>query len=103
MVVFVMNFTPAGEVVKNTAYSFSKPIQISLWKLGAAVTQSLKRFCNTGNRTGKHALKKMNEELQARNLMLEALEKENETLKEALNLELEKNSISKRDYYRQKY
>lgn len=87
----VLNLTSADKTVKNFFYSISSSIQKTLWRAGGAVSDFFETISETKN------LKKENEELALKiqallseNIQLKELRKENEILREALGVGLEK-------------
>jgi len=77
--------------VKNSFYLISGPIQKSLWRAGDRISDFLEGFSNINR------LKKENEELKlkiqellAENVTLQELKKENQILREALKIGLQK-------------
>lgn len=93
LVVFfiVLNFTTISKEVKNFFYSISSPIQKTFWQAGDRVSDFFEAIQNIKK------LQKENEELKLRvegliaeNTILKELKKENEILRDALEIGLEK-------------
>lgn len=93
LVVFfiVLNLTGLSKEIKNTFYLIFSPLQKVLWKAGDSVSDFLAVIAQMNN------LKKENEglrlkiyELLSENTKLKEFKKENETLKKALGIGLEK-------------
>lgn len=89
LIIFLLNFYQ--KEVKNFFYKISEPIQKILWQAGKKVSIFFETLAETSS------LKKENEEIKlkiqellAENIFLKELKKENEILREALNLGLEK-------------
>lgn len=86
-----MNFTQLGPTVKNFVYGAAQPLHKMTWGLGAKISGGLQNIASI-----KNAIKE-NQDLRARidglladNSQIAELTKENETLKEALGLGLDK-------------
>ena len=87
----VLNFTGFNKTIKNFFYLISSPIQKTLWQTGAGISDFFEAISQSNN------LKKENEELKIKiqtltgemSLLQESRE-ENETLREALFIGLEK-------------
>lgn len=93
MVIFflVLNLTPLGKEVKNFFYLISSPIQNTFWGAGVRASGFFEFIIEMKN------LKEENEELKLKikdllveNLALKELKKENEMLRKALDMGLEK-------------
>lgn len=89
LIIFLLNFYQ--KEVKNFFYKISTPVQKILWQAGKKVSDFFETLAETSS------LKKENEEIKlkiqellAENIFLKELKKENEILREALNLGLEK-------------
>lgn len=87
----VINIFGLTEGVKNFFYSFSSPLQKTFWKWGGGLSNFFGAIHDIKN------LKKENtelslkiQELLAENISLKEIEKENQSLREALNIGLEK-------------
>lgn len=87
----VLNLTGLSKNVKNLFYSASSPVQKKMWGAGDNVSNFFKSI--SGNRN----LQKQNEELRlkieelsAENAKLKELKNENEFLRQALNIDLQK-------------
>jgi rod shape-determining protein MreC len=87
----ILNLTPAKKETKNFFYLISSPIQKALWRIGDNISDFFEMVKEIKN------LKKENEELKlkivgllAENTRLEELKRENEVLREALDIGLEK-------------
>jgi len=86
-----MNFTGLGFPAKNFAYSVSQPLQKFAWRMGAQVSGAFRNI--SGMRVAfkeNQDLKIKIDQLTAENSQLNDLKKENESLKEVLNLGLDK-------------
>jgi len=86
-----LNLTSTGKEVRNFFYLISSPIQKTLWRVGDRVSDFFELITEIKN------LKKENEELKLKNqerlaeiALLKELKRENEILREALNIGLEK-------------
>ena len=86
-----LNLTPLGPEVKNFFYLISSPIQKTFWRAGERVSDFFETINEIKN------LKKENDELklkiqtlEAESVALKELKKENELLREALEIGLEK-------------
>jgi len=87
----ILNLNAITKEIKNFFYLISSPIQKTLWQAGGKTSDFFVGFFQAEN------LKKENEQLQLRvkeliseNIKLEALSKENEVLRAALGIGLEK-------------
>jgi len=90
-VLLMLNYTSLGEQAKNAFLLISSPMQISLWKQG----QNLNHFIDKLNgidalEREKTNLKLENEKLKAELASLLELRNENENLRKALDIGLEK-------------
>jgi rod shape-determining protein MreC len=90
-VIFAFNQINFSKKIKNFFYSISAPIQKPLWQAGNSVSDFFEAIFEIKN------LKKENEELKSKNLellaensVLKELEKNNELLRQALGVGLEK-------------
>jgi len=88
----VLNLTGFSKEIKNFFYLISSPIQKTFWRAGDNASDFFEAISQSKN------LKKENEELElkiqaflAENIALKDLKKENEILREALGIGLEKN------------
>ncbi len=87
----VLNFTGLAKEVKNFFYLISSPIQKTLWQTGDRVSDFFGGIVEMKDlKEEKEDLKLRIEELLSENVVLKELEKENEILREALNIGLEK-------------
>ncbi len=93
LVVFfvVLNLTPLGKSVKNFFYSVSSPVQKTLWRTGDKISGFLTGFflAEKLNKENENLRLKIQELLIERNSLSE-LKKENEILRTALDIGLEK-------------
>ena len=87
----IFNSTLLGKEIKNFFYLLSSPLQRTFWRAGERVSNFLDMISEMEN------LKRENEELQlqveellAENVVLREFKKENEVLREALKIGLEK-------------
>ena len=90
-ILLILNLTPLSGGFKNFFYFVSSPIQKKLWEVGDRTSNFISAIADTQN------LKRENEELKFKiqelvieNISLRELEKENENLRTALNIGLEK-------------
>jgi len=84
-----LNLTPLGGSFKNLFYLASSPIQKWLWGAGGSTSEFFGAISEIENlKKENEELKRQNQELLAKNVSLEELKKENETLREVLNLGL---------------
>lgn len=88
---FFLNRTLAAQKIKHFFYIISEPFQTNLWRAGERVSDFFEIALEMND------LKKKNKELEleilkllSENVKVQELEKENEDLREALGLELEK-------------
>lgn len=87
----ILNLTPFEKEVKNFFYSISSPAQKILWGAGARVSGFFEFMVEMKQlKEENEKLKLEKQGLLAENFRLEELRKENEMLKEALDMELEK-------------
>lgn len=87
----ILNLTGFSKEVKNFFYLISSPIQKILWEAGDKVSDFFEMTSEFKNlKSENEELKFKNQELLAEIVVLEELKKENEALREALNLGLEK-------------
>jgi rod shape-determining protein MreC len=78
-----------GGSFKNLFYLTSSPIQKWLWGAGGSASEFFGAISEIENlKKENEELKRQNQELLAKNVSLEELKKENETLREVLNLGL---------------
>lgn len=91
LVFFVFNFTGFSKDIKNFFYSFSSPLQKSLWGAGINASDFLGSFFEAATlKKENDSLRSENQELLSQIAYLKELEKENETLRNALGIGLEK-------------
>ena len=92
IILFVaLNLTPLGPEVKNFFYLISSPLQKSLWKIGDRVSDFFETIAKIKDlKRENQELKLKVQELIAENVALKELKKENELLREALEIGLEK-------------
>ncbi len=89
--VAAMNFTVLGPIVKNFVYTATQPAQKMTWGLGARISGGLRDLSSVQNALKENQdLRATIDRLRADSSRIGELEKENETLKEALNLGLDK-------------
>jgi len=89
LVILSLNFFQ--KEVKGFFYSFSAPIQKSLWGAGDRVSDFFEGIFRAENlKKEAEELKLKNQELLAENVSLQNLKKENQILREALEIGLEK-------------
>jgi len=87
----ILNLTPFEKEVKNFFYLISSPIQRIFWGAGSRVFGFFDFMVEMKHLTEENEkLKLGKQELLAENFRLEELRKENEMLREALDMELEK-------------
>jgi rod shape-determining protein MreC len=91
-ILLVLNLTSADKEVKNFFYLISLPIQKTLWQIGDNLSDFFEAISETKNlKKENETLKLKNQELLSQIVSLKEVEKENEILRTALNLGLEKN------------
>lgn len=89
--ILILNLSPFSKSVKGFFYSLSEPIQVWLWEKGIKTSVFFQGFLNADNLTRENMfLKSENQKLLSQNIELEKLKKENEFLRTALSLGLEK-------------
>lgn len=89
--ILILNLSPFSKSVKGFFYSLSEPIQVWLWEKGIKTSVFFQGFLNADNLTRENMfLKSENQKLLSQNIELEKLRKENEFLRAALGLGLEK-------------
>jgi len=89
--ILILNLSPFSKSVKGFFYSLSEPIQVWLWEKGIKTSVFFQGFLSADNLTKENMfLKSENHELLSQNIELEKLKKENELLRTALDLGLEK-------------
>lgn len=89
MLVLSLNFFQ--KETKGFFYSISAPIQIELWKTGGAISNFFQSIGKAGNlQNENNELQKIIQELLAEKAFLIKIEEENEILREALQIGLEK-------------
>jgi len=87
----VLNLTPAPKEIKNFFYLISSPIQKVLWGGGKYFSDLFEMVFEMKDLKQKNeALKLQLQELLSENIQIAELKKENETLREALGVGLEK-------------
>jgi len=87
----VFNLTGFSKEVKNFFYSISSPIQKTFWKAGDNVSDFFSVIFEMKILKEENELSRLKiQELLAKNAFLEEFKKENEFLREALNIGLEK-------------
>ena len=87
----LLNLTGFSKKIKNFFFSFSAPIQRSFWQAGKELSSFLSVFSQVG--LIKEEVKNLNlenQELLSQIVSFSELEKENQVLREALEIELEK-------------
>jgi len=90
-VFFFLNFTGFSKNIKNFFYSFSSPLQKSLWGAGINNSNFLGSFFEAATlKKENDSLRSENQNLLSQIAGLKELEKENETLRNALEIGLEK-------------
>ncbi len=91
VLIAVFNFTGFSANIKNFFFCISSPIQKSFWQGGKNVSDFLSGVLDAGTlKKETEGLRLENKELLARIAILSELEKENEVLKQALEIGLEK-------------
>lgn len=89
--ILTLNLPPFSKAVKSFFYSLSEPIQLWLWENGIKSSGFFQAILKAGNLTEENILlKSENQELLSQNIELEKLKKENESLRTALGLGIEK-------------
>ena len=87
----VLNLTGFSKEIKNFFYLISSPIQKTFWKTGDNISDFFGGiFENKNLKNENEELKLKIQGLEAENIFLEELKKENETLRTALGIGLEK-------------
>lgn len=87
----VLNLTNFSKEIKNFFYLISKPVQKTLWQTGDSASDFLRGIVEIKIIQEKNQeLHLKNQELLAENVLLKELKKENEILREVLNVSLEK-------------
>jgi len=87
----VLNLTNFSKEIKNFFYLISSPIQKALWPVGERVSDFFETISEIKNlKRENEKLKLEIQELLAENAKLKELKKENEVLREALKIGLEK-------------
>jgi len=87
----VLNLTDFSNEIKNFFYRISEPLQKTFWRAGAELSNFLAAPLELKIlKEENEAIYLKNQELVAENLLLKELKKENEDLREALNLGLQK-------------
>ncbi|MCP6718521.1 MAG: rod shape-determining protein MreC [Patescibacteria group bacterium] len=91
IVAFVLNLSFTSKSIKGFFYSISEPIQYWLWEKGIKSSDFFKSILNSQNlKKENDFLKFENQKLISENILLEELKTENQLLKTALDLDLEK-------------
>lgn len=89
--ILVLSLNFFQKEVKGFFYTFSAPIQRTFWGAGGNVSNFLGGFFNSGNlQSENNELKSTTQELLAENASLKELKKENDTLRETLQLGIQK-------------
>jgi len=89
LILFLLNFYQ--KEVKNFFYKISEPFQKTLWQAGISISNFFETILEIKKlKTESEELKLENQELLVQIATLEELKKENEILREALNIGLEK-------------
>lgn len=89
--ILILNLSPFSKSVKGFFYSLSEPVQVWLWEKGIKTSVFFQGFLSADNLTKENMfLKSENQKLLSQNIELEKLKKENEFLRTALGLGLEK-------------
>ena len=87
----VLNLTDISKGFKNIFYSISSPSQKVFWGLGNNISDFIEGVLGAGDlQKDKENLEKEVQELLAENARLKELKKENEILRDALNIGMEK-------------
>lgn len=91
IIAFALNLSPASKTIKGFFYSISEPIQFWLWEKGIKSSDFFKAILSSQDlKKENDSLKFENQKLISENILLEGLKTENQLLKTALDLELEK-------------
>lgn len=86
-----LNFTDFSKRVRNFFYLISQPLQKALWQAGDRTSDFIEGIWQADNlKNENESLQSKIQEITAENAKLRELKKENEFLKEALDLGLEK-------------
>ena len=89
--ILIFNLSPFSKSVKGFFYSLSEPIQLWLWEKGIKTSAFFQAILKAGDLTEENIFLKLeNQELLSQNIELEKLKKENESLRIALGLGIEK-------------
>ncbi|XOA43168.1 MAG: rod shape-determining protein MreC [Candidatus Nealsonbacteria bacterium] len=87
---FLFNLSPFSERIKNFFYSLSEPVQKWLWEKGGGISDFFEMILRMKRLEQENEkLKLENQELKSKDTKLEQLRRENETLRTALNLNLQ--------------
>jgi rod shape-determining protein MreC len=87
----ILNLTGGAKSFREFFYSFSSPIQKNLWRSGANVSDFFESIFQIKDlKAENESLKLQNQELTAKVAELSEFQKENETLRNALQIGLEK-------------
>jgi len=88
---FILNTTGFYKEIKNFFYCFSQPIQKTLWRTGDNVSDFFSGIFKINILEKElESVYQKNKELQGQIVSLKELEKENKTLRDALNIGLQK-------------
>ncbi len=91
LTVFILNLSPFSTAIKGFFYSISEPVQVWLWEKGITTSGLFKGILEAESLNEENkALIARNQELLSENIQLEQFKKENELLRIALGLGLEK-------------
>jgi rod shape-determining protein MreC len=86
-----MNFPPVNSAVKNFVYTMLKPVQGSFWVAGAQIYGVIEPLAKAGSLAADNErLRYEVNDLLVKDSQIQDLKKENENLRQGLNLELEK-------------
>jgi len=91
LAVFILNLSPFSTAIKGFFYSISEPVQVWLWEKGITTSGLFKGILEAESLNEENkVLVARNQELLSENIQLEQFKKENELLRTALDLGLEK-------------
>jgi len=91
IIAFILNLSFTSKSIKGFFYSISEPIQFWLWEKGIKSSDFFKAILSSQNlKKENDSLKFENQKLTTENILLEELKTENQLLRTALGLELEK-------------
>jgi len=89
--IFILNLSPFSRGIKDFFYSISSPIQLWLWEKGSNTSGFFSSILKAEDlKQENESLKAQNQDLISGNIELERLKRENEILRTALGLGLEK-------------